>query len=173
MPDATFRVGVRCEGCHFNHDDSGASTAGAVLRPPRPGMDRGLLWSESVDQRRMADRRALDDTTRRLGATEALADAEANLQLVERGHGIHNVPYSLALLGAAHREINDVRTARGLNAFAAAWPEAPYETPCLECHAGVESRSSRPLGPGVPPPESRGEAGPGLRDLPSAARGVG
>ncbi len=149
MPDVMFRAGVRCEGCHFNHDDAGTSTAGAVSCMSCHGPSyRGLFlsWSESVGERSSAIRRAFDDTVRRLGATDSLADAQANLELVENGQGIHNVPYSLALLGAAHREINTVRTSRGLSAFAAAWPQAPYETPCLECHAGVEGRVARSFG---------------------------
>ena len=151
MPDVMFRAGVRCEGCHFDHDGAGTSTAGAVSCMSCHGPEYRTLfasWSESVAERRAAVRRELDDTARQLGpaAAEALADARANLELVERGRGIHNVPYSLALLGAAHEEINSVRGARGLASFRTAWPEAPYETPCLECHAGIEGRTARPFG---------------------------
>jgi nitrate/TMAO reductase-like tetraheme cytochrome c subunit len=143
MPDVMYRVGVRCEGCHINHGDGGTATSGDVscMSCHGPGY-RKLFedWSAAVTERVSAVRRELEATSAGLGASgDELSGPRQNVELVERGKGIHNVPYSLALLGAAHRQINEVRQARGLPAFGAAWPEAPYETPCLECHTGVET----------------------------------
>jgi nitrate/TMAO reductase-like tetraheme cytochrome c subunit len=148
MPDVMYRVGVRCEGCHVDHGDGETATAGEVACMSCHGPGYRTLyrtWSASVDQRTAAVRRELDATVRQLGAggEQQMPGARTNVELVERGGGLHNVPYSLALLGAAHREINDARRSHGLDAYSIPWPEAPYESPCLECHTGVESQTVR------------------------------
>jgi nitrate/TMAO reductase-like tetraheme cytochrome c subunit len=147
MPDVMYRVGVRCEGCHIDHGDGGTATAGEVACMSCHGPGYRTLfrgWTTSLAGRTAGVRRELDATVRSLGAGggEQVAGARQNVQLVERGGAIHNVPYSLALLGAAHREINEARRDRGLDPYSAPWPQAPYESPCLECHTGVETRTS-------------------------------
>jgi Class III cytochrome C family len=81
-----------------------------------------------------------------MGDSAALAEARANFELVEQGHGIHNVPYSLAVLSAAHHQLNEARRAAGLGALATPWAEAPYASPCLGCHAGSESQAGAVFG---------------------------
>ncbi|MGB6334596.1 MAG: cytochrome c3 family protein, partial [Thermoanaerobaculia bacterium] len=73
-------------------------------------------------------------------------DARANLELVEKGKGIHNVRYSLALLDAAHGQLNEARREQGLAEVGAPWPTAPYESECLSCHAGAEATSAGAFG---------------------------
>ena len=149
-PDVMYRAGVRCEGCHLDHGGDGTGRAGEVSCMSCHGPDyRGLFraWSETIERRTSGVRRALDGN-RSLGKASAalLSDAEANLELVERGHGIHNVPYSLTVLDAAHRQINEARRLQGKSRLPVPWPVAPYETPCLECHAGVETLSGKVFG---------------------------
>ncbi len=151
MPDVMYLSGVRCEGCHLDHGDGRTRRAGEVSCMSCHGPSyRGLYqsWSEALEVRTAAARRQLDATTRLLGSRESadLANARANLELVERGRGIHNVPFSLALLDTAHGQLNQARRAHGLGAVGKPWPAPPYDSPCLECHAGAELQRSRPFG---------------------------
>jgi nitrate/TMAO reductase-like tetraheme cytochrome c subunit len=153
-PDVMYRAGVRCEGCHFEPTYVGA-TAGEVScmschGPTYRNVFRG--WKETLEERGAATRRQLEETTRLLGSSPpaALADARANLELVEQGRGIHNLPYSLALLEAAHSQINEARRERSLDGLPSPWPDPPYETPCLDCHVGVESRRVKAFGADFP-----------------------
>jgi len=109
-------------------------------------------WQRTVATRTAALRRQLDSTGRQLGSSPPaiFADARANLELVERGRGIHNVPYSLALLEAAHRQLNEARTTRRVGELQTPWPRAPYESPCVECHAGAEVAVGRAFGRSFP-----------------------
>jgi nitrate/TMAO reductase-like tetraheme cytochrome c subunit len=151
-PDVMYRAGVRCEGCHLDHGEGQPRTAGEIscMSCHGPGY-RGLYqgWTETLRQRTSGLRRQFD---RSLAASPSpvFEDAQANLQLVERGRGIHNVPYSLALLSAAHDQLNEARQARGLPRLSSPWPEAPYESSCSECHAGVEGQRGRAFGRSFP-----------------------
>jgi hypothetical protein len=143
-PDVMYLAKVRCEGCHLEPSAGDTRSAGEISCMSCHGPKYRALyqgWMETLRQRRLGVRRQLDATARLLGsATPAVfADARANLDLVERGRGIHNVPYSLALLQAAHHQINEARQQQGLAALPAPWPTAPYSSDCLDCHTGVES----------------------------------
>ena len=155
MPDVMFRAGVRCEGCHLDHGDGFTRTADEISCMSCHGPQyRSLFanWQQTVASRTAAVRRQLDGTGRLLGdaAPAVFADARANLELVERGHGIHNVPYSLALLAAAQKQLDEARAARGLGKLGAPWPQAPFESPCLDCHAGAEVGVGRAFGRSFP-----------------------
>lgn len=155
MPDVMFRAGVRCEGCHLDHGPGETRTAGEVSCMSCHGPEYRTLfesWQRTVSTRTVALRKQLDSTGRQLGASPpaVLADARANLELVERGRGIHNVPYSLALLEAAHRQLNEARKARHVGELQTPWPRAPYESPCVECHAGAEVAVGRAFGRSFP-----------------------
>lgn len=145
MPDVMYQAGVRCEGCHLQHDGE-TRVAGDVACMSCHGPRYRTLfedWNITVKNRTAAARRQLDATSRLMGeqASTVLADAKHNLELVERGSGIHNVKYSLALLQAVHRQQNEARGLVGRGEVSPPWPVPPYETPCMECHAGAESRT--------------------------------
>jgi hypothetical protein len=70
-----------------------------------------------------------------------LMEARFNLDLVERGHGVHNVSYAYALLRRSHDDLNAARRERGLGPLPSPWREAPYPSPCLACHAGIEDQA--------------------------------
>jgi predicted CXXCH cytochrome family protein len=66
-------------------------------------------------------------------------DAIYNYNLVERGHGIHNVNFSYALLDKAYEQMNAARRARGMAPLARPWSEvAAGASNCLTCHRGIE-----------------------------------
>jgi len=148
MPDFMYRAGVRCEGCHFDQgDDREVRAAGEISCMSCHGPDYRQIfldWTETIRRRSSALRRQWVSTERLAGsrAPQALADSLANLELVEAGKGIHNFPYSIALLEASHRQINEAREALGKQVLSKPWVEAPYDSPCFACHSGVEGKTS-------------------------------
>lgn len=149
-PDVMFRAGVRCEGCHIGEGET-ASTADEVscMSCHGPGYRKIFLgWQRAIDQRTAAVRRQLDQTLRAVGTSgaEAIDDAWSNLRLVEDGHGIHNPTYSLAILEAAHQQINEARRTHALRTLDKPWPSLPYESGCSDCHIGQELASGTAFG---------------------------
>jgi nitrate/TMAO reductase-like tetraheme cytochrome c subunit len=171
MPSPMFAAGVRCEGCHLEipGHESEVRRAGEIscMSCHGPAYRRIFLnWLEGVRSRTGALQKQMARTGRDLGATvmpavlgrppapagdgrspaQTLADARLNLDLVVRGHGIHNVDYAYALLEQAHDDMNSARRARGLEPLPEPWTEAPYASPCLGCHQGIEGRKGTIFG---------------------------
>ena len=150
QPDVMYRARVRCEGCHMNHGGPTA-TSGEVACMGCHGPSYGTIfamWQETLGERTTAIRRHLDATASRLGATppEPFVHATANLELVERGKGVHNFTFSLALLEASLQQLNAARTTRGLAELTTPWLQAPFDSPCLSCHTGIENRRTTAFG---------------------------
>lgn len=153
MPAPMHLAGVSCEGCHMEVPGHETETSGAneiacmSCHGPRY---RSVLnrWKESVGRRTKALRSQLQQTVRLFPASEpeSLQDARSNLELVERGRGVHNVRYAFALLSKSQEFINQARRGIGRSALAAPWPKIPYETPCAECHEGIESQRGSAFG---------------------------
>jgi nitrate/TMAO reductase-like tetraheme cytochrome c subunit len=150
MPSAMFSAGVRCEGCHFVGSEDGApvgvarATEVSCMSCHGPRY-RAILrsWKRGVEQRAGALRAAADELERgrAASASQALLDARANLALVERGRGVHNVGYAFALLERTHDYLNEERARRGLPARQPPWPRSSASSACSQCHAGIESQS--------------------------------
>ncbi len=147
LPSPMFAAGVRCEGCHLEIPGHASEVrrAGEIscMSCHGPAYRAIFLnWQAGVRTRTAALRGQLARTGRELGgaAPQAFADARFNLELVARGHGIHNVDYAYALLGQAHRDMNTARRARGILPLSLPWAEAPYASPCFACHQGIESQ---------------------------------
>lgn len=151
MPDVMFLAGVRCEGCHLDQGHGEARSAGEVSCMSCHGPKYRAIyqgWQEIVGSRTAALRRQFDASPRSLENSPSVvyADARANLELVEKGRGIHNVPYSLALLDTAHAQLNQARRDQGLEEMSKPWSTAPFESECLSCHAGAEAISAAAFG---------------------------
>ena len=158
MPSIMFAAGVRCEGCHTI--TVGHGTGGGVSRASGascvachgPSYQRIFRnWKSGTEQRAAALAVQLDQTASAFGSPRGgeatlLADARYNLGLVRRGHGVHNVPYSNALLRKSHDFMNEARRAQGLAPLALPWHEPPYESPCLQCHSGIEDQKGTIFG---------------------------
>ncbi|MCP4659454.1 MAG: hypothetical protein GY856_28940 [bacterium] len=147
-PDPMYRAGVRCEGCHTDFGDGRARTAGEVSCMSCHGPAYQKIyrtWSETLAERTSALRRRITSSANLLGSTPppAFAAARVNLELIERGGGMHNFPYSIALLEAAHRQLNEAREAQGLRTLPPPWAATPYASPCRDCHAGVETKTGQ------------------------------
>ncbi len=152
-PDVMYRAGVRCEGCHFDHGGGtqAGSPAGEVACMSCHGPGYRVLyssWTKALASRTGAMRRQLDAAARLpgVGTAGALENARSNLELVERGNGIHNMPYALALLDASHRQVNEARVAAGYPQVALAWPTRSDDSGCLDCHLGAEVTTVRVFG---------------------------
>jgi nitrate/TMAO reductase-like tetraheme cytochrome c subunit len=146
LPSPMFLAGVRCEGCHFAlpgqaaavhraSDVSCMSCHGSAYRKIF------LAWKQETAVRTGALEAQMRQTTTALGGRVpgTLEEARFNLDLVVRGHAIHNVDYAYALLRRSHEAMNAARGASGLGPLPLPWREAPYASPCLECHRGIES----------------------------------
>ncbi len=149
--DVMYQAGVRCEGCHIDHTGRSATAkAGEVscMSCHGPGYRKiFILWSDTLAERGGALRRQLDASAPLLDRQgEPFRNAAANLELVERGRGVHNFAYSLALLDASHRQLNDARKAGGLGEVEIPWATAPFASDCLNCHMGVEAQRGRVFG---------------------------
>jgi nitrate/TMAO reductase-like tetraheme cytochrome c subunit len=153
MPSPMYQAGVRCEGCHIalpGHQTA-VNTASEVSCMTCHGARYRTIfrgWKEGAAARSGALRRQLDETARALGARAPapLADAEANLDLVEKGHAVHNIDYTYALLRQAHVDMNKARQGSGLSALPVPWAEPPYDSPCFVCHTGVENQKGEMFG---------------------------
>jgi len=157
MPSAMFVAGVRCEGCHDPRFSTEAAVAAATPGVRTVGAsDVSCMachgpsyqpiyraWKAGVEARTSALRAQLDATLPAMGvsAPAEFEDARHNFLLVERGRGVHNVPFAYALLEKAHEQMNASRRARALAPLARPWTVITGSSDCLTCHAGIERQA--------------------------------
>ncbi|MGE5179975.1 MAG: cytochrome c3 family protein [Bacteroidota bacterium] len=152
MPSPMYVAGVRCEGCHqqLPGQTSEVNRASDISCMTCHGPEYRKIfqsWVEGTTRRAAAVRAEVASTQAAVGSgSPQLAEARFNLDIVERGHGVHNVSYAYALLRRSHDDLNAARRAKGLAPMAAPWREAPYESPCLSCHAGIEDQTGTIFG---------------------------
>ncbi len=156
-PSPMFLAGVTCEGCHDVRlspaanasDEAGPHNATAsdvscmACHGPRY---KGMFatWKASIGDRVEGLRRQLDATVGAMGADppKPFEDALWNFRLVARGHGVHNVSYSYALLEKAFNQMNAARQSKGMAALGRPWKViAPNSAACLSCHMGIDRRT--------------------------------
>ncbi|HEU4725187.1 MAG TPA: cytochrome c3 family protein [Candidatus Eisenbacteria bacterium] len=155
MPSPMFEAGVRCEGCHTSMTAHGAAPSAAnrasdVSCMACHGAEYRKIylgWKSGTEQRAAAVGRQLQETERAIGsASPRLADARFNQSLVARGHGLHNVSYSYALLRRSHEDMNAARREKGLAPLPAPWREPPYKAVCFDCHDGIQDQRGEAFG---------------------------
>ena len=146
-PSAMYLAGIHCEGCHFLPRERGAgkvqgATEMSCMACHGPRYSKMLpRWQELISKRVRTARQELKLARRAVGSGPQLADAEANLSLVEWGGGVHNVDYALDILAANHVLLNTALEKAGRQPLPASWEGVPYESDCLRCHQGIEARS--------------------------------
>jgi len=148
-PSAMFLAGISCQGCHTLPRPSGADqvqAAGALscMACHGPRYHRMLdRWQGVLGERLALARRELDQARGGLRAGhQALGDAEANLLLVERGGGVHNVDYALDALAANHAMLNTALQQAGRPGLpSGGWERPARDGDCRRCHQGQETRS--------------------------------
>jgi len=152
MPSAMFQAGITCDGCHFLPQDkfgSQVAKANEVSCMSCHGARYNKVlgrWKTLVDDRLGKAKSEWMQARSMLGSEHSegpLGDAYANIQLVDRGVGVHNVEYSLGLLDASHNLINQAMEDRGLAPISKKWGEAPFESACFKCHRGIEQQRGR------------------------------
>ena len=153
MPAPMFLAGVACEGCHIQlpgaEQESVQATEISCMSCHGPKYKSVLLgWKRSVKERTDAVSRQLRSTASLVRETEsqALADARYNVELVQKGRGIHNQRYAFALLSHSHKLLNDVRAEIGRPLLSVPWPEIPFESPCSQCHQDIVTQKANPFG---------------------------
>ena len=148
-PSVMHLAGIHCEGCHFlprekgaGHVQSATAMSCMACHGPRYGKMLGR-WRELLDARVGEARGELELARRTLGSSDMaqLKDAEANLLLVARGQGVHNVDYALDILKANHALLNAALAAAGRETLPPSRGSIPYESDCLRCHQGIETRT--------------------------------
>jgi nitrate/TMAO reductase-like tetraheme cytochrome c subunit len=147
-PSAMYLAGIHCQGCHFVPRERGADhvqSAGALscMACHGPRYHKMLArWQEVLGEKLALARRELTQARGSLGeGARSLGDAEANLLLVERGHGVHNVDYAIEILAANHELLNAALKQAGRPGLPAGGWERPVKgEECQRCHQGQESR---------------------------------
>ncbi|MBI4518511.1 MAG: cytochrome c3 family protein [Deltaproteobacteria bacterium] len=152
-PAAMYLAGIHCEACH-NRPQGDVQTANEVScmachGPKYLTIYRG--WQAGLKQRVDGVRSELQKATAALAAqqlpADPLADAKANLALLEQGRAIHNPGYAVDLVSKVHSDITAALSAAGAPPSAAPpWVEAPYQIQCLKCHIGIELQSGSAFG---------------------------
>jgi predicted CXXCH cytochrome family protein len=155
MPGPMYAAGVTCEGCHNPAvamvassqpfaDQTQRASAVSCMSCHGPGyLTIYQAWKQGVDARVAALEPQMRGSASAMVSDPPAAwqDALYNFNLVERGHGIHNVNFAYALLQKAHEQLNEARRARGMASLPLPWTEvAAGAGNCLTCHRGIENQ---------------------------------
>ncbi len=159
MPNIMLEKGLSCKGCHVFHEEKG----GRVIKSETfvskdeaceschgKGFARIMKdWEVSTNKklsrirsiyRRAANELNLSKHANKEKARQFLEEAAFNIDIVEKGKGVHNVEYSQELLSASYNKIVEALKAIGSaykpKSFLAVAKEVP--TQCYNCHAGIE-----------------------------------
>lgn len=140
VPSAMFVSGVRCEGCHTLRRGvvDYASVVSCMACHGATYMKIYESWRAILKQATAEVERDIEEGRSKLGALDpAVRDAAANVDLVRRGNGIHNVPYALALFDGARAGLNAAMKAKGMPVREVV--RRGYKmSPCYVCHQGIE-----------------------------------
>lgn len=152
-PAAMLLAGVRCEACHNqSHGDHQVADEISCMRchgPKVMGVFRG--WHDGLQQRLDGVRGELAHAAERLevqhGDASVLANAQANLALLESGKPIHNPAYAADIFEKIYGDIGAALDAAGETEHRPRpWTHAPYASDCFTCHVGVETVEAFPFG---------------------------
>lgn len=162
MPNVMLERGLSCKGCHMFHEETGGAQVKSQTAVSReqaceschgPGFGDILKnWENSTRQKLLAinaiyraarQEAAKAAPARREAAEKFLQDAAFNIDVVDRGKGVHNIEYAQELLRAAFAAINEALKSVG----SAYKPDGTSFKPqvktnaCLACHSGIEEIS--------------------------------
>ncbi|MFQ5794120.1 MAG: cytochrome c3 family protein [Candidatus Bipolaricaulia bacterium] len=154
QPSPMYLAGVSCEGCHILPE---AAHRVANEVSCMNCHDTGYFaiyksWKASVDNRLRGVEEEFVHVKGKLdgigGEVEGLLqEAWKNIDLVERGRGIHNPDYALALLERAHEALNAALTQASVEeTLEESWLQVPYEISCNQCHYGIEYIAAETFG---------------------------
>jgi len=158
-PNIMLEKGLSCKGCHIFHEEKGGqvfksetlvSKAQACESCHGKGFARIMRdWEISTEKklnkikaiyRRISQEIRDTKNAKREKAQELLAEAAFNIDIVDRGKGVHNVEYSQELLSASYKKVVDalnvIDSSYKPESFLGVAKEIP--TQCSHCHAGIE-----------------------------------
>jgi nitrate/TMAO reductase-like tetraheme cytochrome c subunit len=168
-PSTMFQSGLNCRGCHTIQAESEGFAlkgttmlaSGVVCTPCHDqGYDRILEGWKRRNAERVGQIRAIESRvhnslkgltgTRRIVADSLVSAAMHNIQMVDLGHGIHNIPYAEALLGAAYSQLQSAYQFSGgkVPEFDVGLPKQSAD--CMNCHYGVETMAVARAGRSFP-----------------------
>jgi cytochrome c nitrite reductase small subunit len=153
QPATMYLAGIRCEACHNRPegDHQAASEVSCMECHGPKYLPIYRSWQTGLKQRVEGMRDQLQTAVARLaahdGAGAALADAQANMTLLEQGKAIHNPGYAIDILDKARRDVVDALAAAGDEHIPPPpWTAAPYKIECLKCHFGIEQQAGSAFG---------------------------
>ncbi len=159
IPNIMLEKGLSCKGCHIFHEE----TSGRVIKSETfiskaqaceschgKGFARIMKdWEISTDKKLRKIRTIYQTASKELAriknaqrekAQRLLDEAAFNIDIVERGKGVHNIEYSQQLLTASYNKVEEALSLIGSSykpeKFLGVAKEIP--TQCLTCHAGIE-----------------------------------
>ncbi len=171
MPNIMLEKGMSCKGCHIFHEEAEGrvmtsetytSRAEACESCHGKGFARIMReWELSTEKKLVEIRAIYTKTSQELKRKECdqedkclalLREAAFNIDIVERGKGVHNVEYSQELLAASYTKLLEALKTMGSSykpkSFIAKASEIP--TLCSTCHAGIEEINKEIYGMNFP-----------------------
>ena len=171
MPNIMLEKGLSCKGCHIFHEEKGGrviksdtliSKAKACESCHGKGFARIMRqWEISTDKKlkkirtiygKASEELKHTKNVQKLKAQKILEDANFNIDIVQRGKGVHNIEYSQELLSASYNRIVEALRVIGSTykpeAFLGVAKEIP--TQCSNCHAGIVEINTQVFGLNFP-----------------------
>jgi nitrate/TMAO reductase-like tetraheme cytochrome c subunit len=151
IPSPMFDAGVRCEGCHILAEEAlGVSykRAGSISCMNCHGANYNSIyesWVRGIRSRTELVKSALRKAKGEIRNKKLLEDAEYNLLFVEKGVGIHNPQYAIALLDWSLNKINEALKREGKAVIGTSLPQLS-KIECMRCHIGIENQTGEIFG---------------------------
>lgn len=166
-PNIMLEKGLSCKGCHIFHEeksgrimtsDTAVSKAEACESCHGKGFARIMKDWEIATEKRLADIRVVfnrarneirsSQSSQKKKAQLLLDEAAFNIDIVERGKGVHNIEYSQELLQASYDKIIESLRLAG-SSYKPILNLAEAElipTQCSNCHSGIEEINTQVFG---------------------------
>lgn len=167
MPNIMLEKGLSCKGCHIFHEessgrivksDTSTSTAAACESCHGTGFARIMKDWEIATEKRLTDIRIVFNRTKneirssrnsqKKKAQMLLDEAAFNIDIVERGKGVHNIEYSQELLLVSYDKITESLRIAG-SSYKPIFNLAEADlipTQCSNCHSGIEEINTHVFG---------------------------
>lgn len=142
QPDFMYLSGTRCEGCHFLPPKEGGETmeANEISCMKCHGFRFKKVfnqWKEGIEKRVSEMRREYEKYKDFIDIEERDTILH-NIQLIEKGKGIHNIRYSTNLLIYSYSILSSELEEKKIKVENPFLRNIPFESKCLNCHLGIE-----------------------------------
>ncbi len=147
QPDFMYLAGTRCDGCHFLPPGEGEETmeANEISCMKCHGFRFKKIyhqWKEGTENR-LGELKTEFEKYKNLIDKSTRENILHNINLVEKGKGIHNIRYSTRLLTRSYSMLlDDLEVKKIKSEYNKVLKEIPFENPCFHCHVGVEIKET-------------------------------